>query len=495
MSDLKTQIVVGADSSGVAAGLEPGKAALKGFAQSALVAGKEAGASLDGIGNQAGKGGQKVEAATKSMIGSIQRLTAATEAGDKTSRQYYESIAKLRGVDPSTIKPYLDQLDASKTKALEATKANESLGASLSNIKTLAIAAGAAIGAFALYVQKINSGVDALNDLKDATGSSIENISALEDIARRTGGSFDTVSTAMIKFNGVLNSAKVGSEAEQVLKALGLSAKELKEIDPAEALLKTSLAFAKFADDGNKARGMQELFGKSTKEVAAFLKDLAEKGQLVATVTTKQADEAEKFNQELFKMQKNVTDVSRSFTGPLVTSINEVIKKFKEGRVAGESFFAIASQRYVDNVRDFYGMAPRNTGGATGSFGDPDPVPGKPKLPAIEPPKTKPSGGGGGAEKLDPQIKAYEALAAAIREKTAANIAEAEAGRKLTETEKQQLEIKKLIEKGTISLKDASSEKTRALIAELAVSENLRVQSEARIALEKNATRRNLQTH
>lgn len=50
------------------------------------------------------------------------------------------------------------------------------------------------VGSVVAYFAAINKGVDALNDLKDATGASIENISALEDVAARTGAGFDVVS-------------------------------------------------------------------------------------------------------------------------------------------------------------------------------------------------------------------------------------------------------------------------------------------------------------
>lgn len=322
---LNTNINVTATSSDVATGLEPGKRALKDLGGAATDTGK----ALGGIGNGTAQSAQKVESATKSMIQSIQRTTAATEAGDKSSRAYQESLARIRGVDVAALKPYLDQLDAAKMKAAQAATANESFSASFNGIKTAALAAGAAIAAFGLFAKKINDGVDALNDLKDATGSSIENISALQDIAARTGTSFDTVGAAMIKFNKTLGDAKPGTDAVRVLEQLGLNAKELKNIDPAEALLKTAKAFEKFADDGNKARAMEELFGKSTKEVAAYLKDLAEKSELVGTVTTQAAQEAEKFNKELFKLEKNALDLARSLTSSLIPALNQVFEDFR----------------------------------------------------------------------------------------------------------------------------------------------------------------------
>lgn len=196
--------------------------------------------------------------------------------------------------------------------------------------------AAAGISSFA---RNIVSGLDALNDLRDATGASIENISALEDIAARTGTSFETVGAALTKFNKVLNEAKPGSGVDDVLKSIGLSAAELKKLDPAEGLQRAAIALNKFADDGDKARAAEVLFGRSLREVAPFLKDVAEKGTLNATVLTKQAEEAERFNKNLFELQKNTTDLARNLAGPLVSAINETIDKFRQGAKEGKGFF------------------------------------------------------------------------------------------------------------------------------------------------------------
>lgn len=234
-------------------------------------------------------------------------------AVDKTSAAFASATANLKSLGD---------------RALSVTGVLGGLGVSLS--------AGAALA----WVKSITDGVDALNDLSDATGASIENISALEDVAARTGTSMDSVGAALTKFNLVLKDAKPGSDAEAAMKALNLNIKELQSLDPAEALRQTAVALSGFADDGNKARLVQELFGKSVKQVAPFLKDLAEKGALVATVTTDQAKAAEAFNKEIFSLHKNATDLGRSLAGPLVEGINAFIEKMRIARRENTGFFA-----------------------------------------------------------------------------------------------------------------------------------------------------------
>lgn len=189
----------------------------------------------------------------------------------------------------------------------------------------------AASAAIAYMAKQTVDGLDKLNDAADATGATVENLSALEDVAARNGESFDTVTGVLVKFNNALKEADGKNGVSQALKMIGLDAEALKKIDPAEALRQTAVALAGFSDDGNKARIVQELFGKSIREAAPFLKDLSEQGQLNATATKEQAQQAETFNKHLFAMQKNILDASRSITGNFLPALNEVLKAYNEG--------------------------------------------------------------------------------------------------------------------------------------------------------------------
>lgn len=243
------------------------------------------------------------------------------------------------------------------TDIQRSTKATEKR---MRELKASAAQWGAAMGAAftgvavaGVYMSKqLIDGIDALNDVADATGSTVEKISALEDIADRTGTSMDTVTTAMVKLNDQLGKADGKDGTSLALKAIGLDVEALKKLDPADALLETAKALDKFADDGSKARLVQELFGKSVKEVAPLLKDLAEKGELVATVTSDQAKQAEEFNKQIFDLTKNATDLGRSFVGDIVTGINAAAKALKEsGLLEGFRTLFTGSDQYKNDKR------------------------------------------------------------------------------------------------------------------------------------------------
>lgn len=213
----------------------------------------------------------------------------------------------------------------------QAGRMESSFGKAATTLKGLTglLSADMAVRWMVDFVRITTNGLDKLNDLHDATGSSVENLSALEDIAARTGTSIETAGSALVKFNKELTDAKPGSEQAEIFKRLGLDAAELRKIDPAEALLRTAQALATFADDGSKARYIQALFAKSVQEAAPFLKDLAEAGQLNATVTTAQADAAEKFNKQLFDLQKNSQDAGRAILSEMLPALTEVLARWK----------------------------------------------------------------------------------------------------------------------------------------------------------------------
>lgn len=192
------------------------------------------------------------------------------------------------------------------------------------------LAALFSVGGIAAFVKASIDAIDKLNDIADATGSTVEEISKLEKVGKLTGTGIETISTALVKFNAALKEAKPDSGAALALKVIGVEADKLRQLDPSVALRQTALALANFADDGNKARIAQELFGKSLREVAPFLKDLAEQGEQVASVTTEQAEAAERFNKQLFALQANSAEAARKLGIELLPTLNQIAEEFSK---------------------------------------------------------------------------------------------------------------------------------------------------------------------
>lgn len=164
MSDLNTEIKIGADASGVEAGVGKAKRSLADLGASAKKAGQDAGAGMGAVGAGGDKAAREVERATKNIQGQLQRAVAAFEAGERGSRQFYESIARQRGVDVNALRPLLDQLDAVKSKSEAASQATVQMGSSFGGL-------GAAAGMAARAVAAIGIGVSVGEFVKMADAS------------------------------------------------------------------------------------------------------------------------------------------------------------------------------------------------------------------------------------------------------------------------------------------------------------------------------------
>lgn len=219
-----------------------------------------------------------------------------------------------------------------------AGKSAEGLRAGLSLLAP-AVAGALSVAGIAAFVKGANEGLLKIKDLSEATGASIENISGLENVARAAGGTIEDVSGVLIKFNAALKDADGNNGVSQALKAIGLDAQALRNEDPAQALQQTALALAQFADDGNKARIVQELFGKSIKNAGPLLRELAEAGRLNGTVTAEQVEQADRLTKEFAKLGNGAEDLARALLGPVATAINQTIDKFREGQKEGKGFF------------------------------------------------------------------------------------------------------------------------------------------------------------
>jgi hypothetical protein len=236
--------------------------------------------------------------------------------------------------------------DSARNNALQFQGALGRLNNSLAGAKAAAATLlpalaglGTVFGAagLAAAITSTANALDAFNDAADATGASVENLSALEAIALRNGESLDTVTDAIIKLNQALAQKSDGDQAK-VLSAIGLSAADLRSQDPAQALKTVADALAKFENDGNKARIVFELFGRSAAQLAPFLNDVADAGALNATVTARQAKEAEIFNKTLSALGAQITLAGRAIGTDLLPPVTAFIQRVNEARAAGASW-------------------------------------------------------------------------------------------------------------------------------------------------------------
>lgn len=188
--------------------------------------------------------------------------------------------------------------------------------------------AGISFAGIVTGFMNVTNSIDKLNDVADATGASIEGISRLENIAIATGESIDIVESALSKLVTKLNDVDDESNVSRALKAIGLDAEELRSMDPAEALNKVALALSQYENDANKAQLGTAILGKSYKELAPFLNDIAEQQHIVATVTGQMAEEADRLNKIINGQKLIFNAYSRDMAGNVLPVISDIATAF-----------------------------------------------------------------------------------------------------------------------------------------------------------------------
>jgi len=127
----KVQLEASLDASGVKKGAQEASAAVSGMATS--------------ISESSAAGAQKFDRSTAAMIGSIQRTAAAMDAGGRNTSEYFRLLAQQKGVDTTSLKPYLDQLDAVNAKQRAAQAATMGTNAAYGGLGMTAKATNAAL--------------------------------------------------------------------------------------------------------------------------------------------------------------------------------------------------------------------------------------------------------------------------------------------------------------------------------------------------------------
>lgn len=215
MSDLKLQGEVSLDTSKADSAFARVGTGAKSMADGVRKSAADAGAAVSRIGDGSAASAQKVDRDTKSMISQIKRLTAETEAGSKSSTAYFEALARQRGVSVDALRPYLQQLDAARSKQDAATGSLSRFGSLLGSI------APVLAGAFSArsFVQAADAITTLNNQLRLATGSAAEAgqaYTALFEIAQRSRSSFTELGSTFASISRA--SEGLGLSQQQLLK-------------------------------------------------------------------------------------------------------------------------------------------------------------------------------------------------------------------------------------------------------------------------------------
>ncbi len=184
--------------------------------------------------------------------------------------------------------------------------------------------------------------MDALNDASDRTGASVEQLSSLLNTLRPHGGTLEGITDATSKLVRAMQGADVEtSKAAEAFDALGIKSKDSAGNlrDPIQVLEEVARSLDRYQDGANKTALAQALFGKSGAELLPILKDLARSQKEASTVSTQQAEEAERLVKALERLKVASDNAWQSLASKFIPALASLAEQFVLARKEGLSFW------------------------------------------------------------------------------------------------------------------------------------------------------------
>lgn len=342
-------------------------------------------------------------------------------------------------------------------------------------MKALEIGAKTLGGAFS-QIAKLES----LADMAETTGIAVESLSALARVARIGGNDISLVETAAVRLSKALSGADDEAKgAAHALDTLGLSQRQLQQMDTAAAMKLVADRLNDYASGAGKVALVMDLFGRSGAQLLPLLRDLAEEHALVGKVTTAQAEEARRYEENMRKLEASAGQLAKTLAVtllPALTSATEGLLKFTKPGSGSEEVHIVWFEKALNSVAQAIEELIIKTEGARGRILSllgadklaaqsgaemarakanlADLVFQRQQLDAYSIPADafgtgdvfKKSLAGyksnnGAPAAVSDAVKAYDALMKSIREKIALDEAELANGEKLTESRKLQVEL------------------------------------------------------
>lgn len=227
----------------------------------------------------------------------------------------------------------------------------------------IALGGAAVLGTVANSIGDVADELDQLSKAAQGAGVTVEALSALRFAAELSGVQAQELDKALGALSKRLSDAARGSgEAAEAFNSLDLDPAQFKSAD--EALFALADKFARLPDGVQKSALAATIFGE---DLGARLVPLLNAGaeglramteeadRLGAVVSTQAAEAAVRFNDELTRMQTELSAVSRELSGPVITAIAdffELVRRTREsegGLFRGYSEGLIASGEDLEN--------------------------------------------------------------------------------------------------------------------------------------------------
>jgi hypothetical protein len=211
-------------------------------------------------------------------------------------------------------------------------------GVSLKSVATYAgLAAAAAVAVGVAMVKSAIDTADATGKMAQKLGSTAEAISALNYVASLSNVSAQELGNSLQFMNRNLSDAAKGTgDARFAIKDLGLSAKELKDLKPEDAMLKIAEALEKIPSQADRAAIAADIFNDRTGKMLNVLKGgpdairatMAEAERFGKVISTDTAKAAEQFNDSVTKLKANLEGLAIKVLPAVLDKLNLLAEMF-----------------------------------------------------------------------------------------------------------------------------------------------------------------------
>lgn len=209
---------------------------------------------------------------------------------------------------------------------------NSRASAAAAGLKSAFAAAGAAlsVGALASFAKSGIDAADALNDMSARLGVSVKDLASFKLAADQSGTSLDSVGTGIARLSKSIGEAEGGNkQLAKALQSLGITAR-----DPKEAFFQLADAVQKTDDPNKRAALLSQVLGKSYGELVPLLsqgsdalRESAKQSETFAAAMAKLAPDADKFNDQLAKLEINAQGAGAALLTKLLPPLNDVFDR------------------------------------------------------------------------------------------------------------------------------------------------------------------------
>ena len=236
----------------------------------------------------------------------------------------------------------VDKISAVSRQAADSQKR---LAATIDSVKTALASVGVTVGAGALVQVALDTlkATAALDDMAEATGASVEGLSAIQRVAKVGGQDFEGLTSQIGKMvKGLRQGSEEGGRAAQAFAFLDIRTKEAdgRFRDTSAILVDLAQKLSRYEDGANKVALVQDALGKGAERYIPLLKDMAEGTHLHATVTARQAAEAERLEKNINLLTVALGDQRRELVTGLTPAMTSLTDKMLEANKAGGLFLA-----------------------------------------------------------------------------------------------------------------------------------------------------------